>query len=156
DGIKPHVLLQAWNDPGDMEYCGNWTPDGKYFVFESTKNGISSLWALHEKTGVFRNPNREPVQLTNGPMSLGNPVPSKDGKKLFASGGIPRGQLVHFDSKAGEFVPYLSGISAHELSFSKDGRWVAYTTFPEKTLWRCRSDGTNCLQLTFSSEYVFL
>src|SRR5262249_32810049 len=32
DGIKPHVLLQAWNDPGDMEYCGNWTPDGKYFV----------------------------------------------------------------------------------------------------------------------------
>jgi Tol biopolymer transport system component len=35
------------------------------------------------------------------------------------------------------------------LSFSRDGRWLAYVTFPEGTLWRARIDGTEQLQLTF-------
>ena len=57
---------------------------------------------------------------------------------------------MRYDMKTGQFVPYLSGISADGVSFSSDGKWVAYVAFPEGTLWRMRADGSERLQLTFS------
>jgi Tol biopolymer transport system component len=45
-------------------------------------------------------------------------------------------------------VPYLSGISAEHLDFSRDGQWVTYVAHPEATLWRSKVDGTERLQLT--------
>jgi Tol biopolymer transport system component len=82
------------------------------------------------------------------------PAPSKDGKKLFVLGVQPHGELVRYDRKSNQFVPYLSGISAYALDFSKDARWVAYATYPEATLWRSRLDGSQRLQLTPSSMRV--
>ena len=38
-----------------------------------------------------------------------------------ASGWQPRGELVRYDSKSRQLVPYLSGISAMGLDFSRDG-----------------------------------
>ena len=78
------------------------------------------------------------------------PVPSRDGKKLFAIQGASQGQLVRYDAKSQQFVPYLSGISAIQLGFSKDGQWVAYMSYPDGTLWRSKVDGTERLQLTSS------
>ena len=82
-------------------------------------------------------------------MSSSAPVPSLDGKKLFVVGAQPRGELVRYDGKSGQFVPYLSGISAEHLNFSRDGEWVAYVTYPEATLWRSKVDGSQRLQLSF-------
>ena len=48
-----------------------------------------------------------------------------------------------------EFVPFLGGRSAEHLNFTRDGRWVTYVAYPEGTLWRARSDGSQQLQLTF-------
>jgi Tol biopolymer transport system component len=78
-------------------------------------------------------------------------VPSRDGKKLFAIQGATQGQLVRYDARSQQFVPYLAGISAIRLAFSKDGLWVAYSSFPDGTLWRSRVDGTERLQLSPSS-----
>jgi len=75
-------------------------------------------------------------------------VSSRDGKKLFAIQGATQGQLVRYDARSEQFVPYLSGISAIRLAFSKDGQWVAYSSFPDGTLWRSRVDGTERLQLS--------
>ena len=61
------------------------------------------------------------MQLTAGPMSLSRPLPSKDGKKLFALGTQLRGELVRYDAKSGQFVPYMDGISAMGVAFSRDG-----------------------------------
>src|SRR5207247_1124017 len=69
DGTNLHPLLPGWNKPSS-EWCGNWTPDGKYFLFQAERNGMTSLWAIREKGDLFRKPNREPVQLTAGPMSF--------------------------------------------------------------------------------------
>ena len=44
---------------------------------------------------------------------------------------------------------FLSGISAGELDFSRDGQWVTYASYPEHTLWRSRADGSDRLQLTY-------
>ena len=77
-------------------------------------------------------------------------VPSPDGKKLFADGFQTRGELVRYDTQSRQFLPFLSGISAGELSFSRDGIWVAYVSQPDRTLWRSRADGSERLQLTYA------
>ena len=53
-----------------------------------------------------------PVQLTNGPLSYRGPMPSRDGRQIFAMGIKQRGELVRYDVSAKRFVPILSGISA--------------------------------------------
>jgi Tol biopolymer transport system component len=57
--------------------------------------------------------------------------------------------LSRYDAKSGEFVPFLSGISADSVGFSKDAKWVAYVTYPESTLWRSKLDGSQRIQLTY-------
>jgi len=52
------------------------------------------------------------MQLTNGPLSFGNLAISPDGKKLFVAASQGRGELVRYDAKSKQFVPYPSGINA--------------------------------------------
>ncbi len=144
NGANPHPLLPAWHTPPN-ECCGNWSPDGKYFVFQSQDN----IWARAEKANLFRKTDSQPVQLTSGPMSFSSPLLSKDGKKLFVVGSLARGELTRYDTKSAEFAPFLSGISADSVSFSRDGQWVTYVSFPEGTLWRSKSDGSQRIQLTY-------
>jgi hypothetical protein len=56
--------------------------------------------------------------------------------------------LVPFESKSGQFVPYLGGISAQDMDVSKDGEWVTYVSYLEGVLSRSRVDGNQRLQLT--------
>lgn len=56
---------------------------------------------------------------------------------------------MRYDSKSRQFVPFLSGISAVEPTFSRDGKWVAYASYPDGNLWRSHSDGSDQLQLTY-------
>jgi WD40 repeat protein len=105
------------------------------------------------KTGFFPR-SRQPFQLTNGPLLYEKPVPSRDGKQVFAVGIKQRGELVRYDVNSKQFVPILSGISAFNPTFSSDGKWVAYTNYPDHTLWRSRSDGSDRLQLTYAPTIV--
>ena len=148
DGSDLRQLLPGWNSPS-QECCGNWTPDGHFFVFQSIRNGASNIWALPERSSFWRKNSPAPVQLTSGPLNFGNPVPSRDGKRLFVQGSQPRAELVKYDAKTGEFLPYLSGISAGDLEFSRDGIWVTYVTYPDETLWRSKVDGTDRMHLTY-------
>ena len=144
DGTNLHPLLPGWHTP-PVECCGKFTPDGRYFVFQSQGN----IWAHREKSGWFAKADPHPVQLTSGPMTFSNPLPSKDGKKLFVVGALARGELSRYDIKTGTFTPFLSGISADNVKFSRDGQWVAYSNYPEETLWRCKADGSQRTQLTY-------
>jgi dipeptidyl aminopeptidase/acylaminoacyl peptidase len=56
---------------------------------------------------------------------------------------------VRYDEKSGDFVPYLGGISASDVDFSRDGQWVTYASLPDGTLWRSKLDGSSRLQLTY-------
>ncbi len=144
NGTNMHPLVPDWHTPPE-ECCGQWTPDGRYFVFQSQGN----IWALAEKGNLLGKANGKPFPLTSGPMSFSSPLPSKDGKKLFVVGALARGELSRYDTRTAEFIPFLSGISADSVSFSKDGQWVAYVTFPEGALWRSKSDGSQRIQLTY-------
>jgi Tol biopolymer transport system component/DNA-binding winged helix-turn-helix (wHTH) protein len=150
DGKVPHPILPGWNQ-APSECCGNWTPDGKYFVFQSTHDSKTEIWAMKEKQGLLSRGSGEPVQLTAGQMDSLAPTVSSNGKKLYVVGQQLRGELARHDSNSGEFVPYLSGISAEFVDFSRDGKWVTYVAFPTHNLWRSRVDGTDRLQLTLPS-----
>jgi eukaryotic-like serine/threonine-protein kinase len=149
DGTHLSPLLLGWNNPPD-ECCGSWTPDGKYFVFQSTRNGRTNIWARREHEGLLRRGHSEPVLLTSGGMNYLSPVVSQDGKRIFAIGAIPRGELARYDAASRQFLPYLSEISAVDLDFSRDGQRVAYVAYPEGTLWWSKIDGTERRQLTFA------
>jgi Tol biopolymer transport system component len=95
------------------------------------------------------------MQLTSGPMDFLGPLPGKDNKSVFLLGWQRRGELVRFDAKSKQFVPYLSGISAEGLDFSKDGQWAAYTSVPEGNLWKSKVDGSDRLQLTFPPTQAY-
>jgi Tol biopolymer transport system component len=144
NGTNLHPLVPGWHTPPE-ECCGQWTPDGRYFVFQSQGN----IWALAEKRNLFGKADGQPVQLTSGPMSFSSPLPSKDGKKLFVVGALARGELARYDTRSAEFLPFLSGISADSVSFSRDDQWVAYVSFPEGALWRSKWDGSQKIQLTY-------
>jgi Tol biopolymer transport system component len=155
DGGNPHELLPGWNSSPN-ECCGDWTPDGRYYVFQSFQDDTANIWALRERGGLFGSKTQEPVQLTTGPMNVGGPVASRDGKKLFVQGWKPRGELVRYDAKSGQFAPYLSGLSAMGLDFSRDGQWVAYNDASDGTMWRSKIDGSQKLQLVFPPMVAYL
>jgi len=151
EGTKLHQLLPGWHEKTG-ECCGMWTPDGNYFVFQSQ----GQIWARRETGSFLHRVSHAPVQLTSGLIAYSDPLPGKDGKRLYAVAGSRRGELERYDAKAKTFAPYLGGISAQDVAFSKDGQWVAYVSFPEGTLWRSKADGSNRLQLSFPPLYALL
>jgi eukaryotic-like serine/threonine-protein kinase len=132
-----------------------WTPDGRYFLFTSHVFGGNQIYAVREENSLLRRKTL-PVQLTSGPMQFVLGVSGADGKKVFADGYLPRSELVRYDSNAHGFLPFLSGISADYVEFSRDGKWVVYVSMPNQTLWRGRVDGSERLQLTFPPVVPFL
>jgi dipeptidyl aminopeptidase/acylaminoacyl peptidase len=87
------------------------------------------------------------VQITSEPLQWGQPIPSKDGKKLFLRGATVRGELTRYDAKTAQFQPYLGGISADNVAFSKDGVSFVYVTYPDCVLWKSRLDGSGKVKL---------
>lgn len=132
---------------GDLS-MGTWSPDGNYFFFLAWVRDRNDLWVMPEKRYWWQWRKMRPIQLTFGPVSLGPLALSTDGKHVYAAGLQRHGELAVYDHKSGEFVPYLSGISACYVDFSRDGQWIAYVSYPEGTLWRSRIDGSERRQLT--------
>jgi DNA-binding winged helix-turn-helix (wHTH) protein/Tol biopolymer transport system component len=142
-GSNLHKLLPTWH-PSSRKRGGRWTPDGKFFAFVSG----DQIWAIDERRGLFRQPPAEPIRLTSGPIRWGQLIAGKNGSVIFSDGKTPRGELSHYDSQSKQFSPFLGGASAESVSFSKDGRFVAYVSFPGGILWKANRDGSSPVQLT--------
>jgi Tol biopolymer transport system component len=69
---------------------------------------------------------------------------------------IGRGELSRFDFSTHQFKPFLGGISAQGATFSRDGKFVAYVSYPEGTLWKANADGSGAVQLTDPPMEVFM
>jgi serine/threonine protein kinase len=148
DGSGLHQILPGWRSP-PAECCGDWSPDGRYYIFQAQQRDGSQLWALAEPDGIFRRPSGPPTRLTTGPLGYYAVTFSSDGNKLFSIALQRRGEVVRYDPASKQFVPFLSGISASDLDFSRDGKFVAYVTIPEGSLWVSRIDGSGRRQLTY-------
>jgi Tol biopolymer transport system component len=154
DGGAARPVLPGWH-----AYGGGWTPDGRYYLFHALREGETALWALpEERPRWWKRVPRGPVRLTSGPMRYSSPTTSPDGRTVFALGRLPStgGELVRYDAATGLFVPFLGGLSAVCVEFSRDGRWIAYVSYPDWTLWRSRPDGSDRLQLTFPPDKAYM
>ena len=148
DGTGLHQLFNGWN--------GQWTHDGRFFIFQQFDPARSDLWVQREDSGLWNRASPKLIQLTSGPLDYKSPVIGPDDKQIFVIGASRRAEVVRFDSASGKFQLYLNGISAEGLTFSPDGQWVTYTTYPEGLLWRSRVDGSERLQLTFPPMSAYL
>jgi serine/threonine protein kinase/Tol biopolymer transport system component len=144
DDGQMRPLFPGW-DPSWYTCCGAWTPDARYFVFQSRGN----LWALREKAGFLQRAGRKPVQLTTtGSLAPYWPLPSLDGKRLFVSSYLGHAEFLRYDLKSKQYVPELTGISGNELEFSKDRKWIVYVSYPGGALLRSAVNGAERVQLT--------
>jgi Tol biopolymer transport system component len=149
EGKGSHAVLPDWNKPA-QEFGGTWTPQGEYFLFESTRDHTQNIWALREGSSLFHNASKQPTQLTVGPLMFSNPTPSLDGKKLFVIGQQRRFDLIGVNGKSQQFSLYLAGVSAGEADIQRSGKWMTYVAHPELTLWRSKPDGSSRTQLTYA------
>jgi DNA-binding winged helix-turn-helix (wHTH) protein/Tol biopolymer transport system component len=138
-----------------LPWAGGWTADRRYFLYSAITDGTRNIWAIREKRDLLHRVNSQAMQLTNGPISFYLPLPSKDGKRVFAVGEQLRGQLVRYDAATRKFSDYSVAGSADSVAYSHDGKWIAYVEFPEGNLVRSRVDGTDRRQLTFPPMRAF-
>jgi Tol biopolymer transport system component/predicted Ser/Thr protein kinase len=149
NGTGLQKLLEGWK--GELDASGlNWTADGKYFLFSSKQNGRTDLWEAPRSPTFWAKGSAEPVRLTLGPVEFSYAVPSADRKQLHSIGYQPRAELARLDLNSKQFGPYLPGVSANALDFSRDGQWISYTAYPDLTLWRSKLDGSERMQLSFA------
>jgi predicted Ser/Thr protein kinase len=87
DGSGLRRFLPQWAAVQHTQ--GTWTPDGKYFLFQSFRQNRVDLWATREKGDLLYKISHEPVQLTSGPINFLSPQPSVDGKKISSSANNP-------------------------------------------------------------------
>ncbi|MFY9682831.1 MAG: protein kinase [Candidatus Sulfotelmatobacter sp.] len=160
DGKDLHPVLPGWNKPPE-EFDGAWTPNGEYFLFQSTRDHTQNIWALREGASWFSKTwfgkaGAEPTQLTVGPLMFSNPTPSPDGKSLFVIGEQRRFDLVRLTGASQQFSIYLPGVSAGEADIQPSGEWITYVEHPDLTLWRSKVDGSSRTQLTYSPMQVHI
>jgi Tol biopolymer transport system component/DNA-binding winged helix-turn-helix (wHTH) protein len=150
DGTGPRRLLSDWH--GDAQpCCGEWSPDGRHFLFLAYKDGRSDIWVRRESHRSWRT-EPDPVRLTSGPLNVYSVIFSRDGERLFAVGAQAQGRLVKFNLVTRQVEPFV--VDAGQVAFSPDRQWIAYVASSDGTLWRSRVNGTEALQLTTPSLQV--
>jgi Tol biopolymer transport system component len=154
DGSKAHVRFPAWDQP-PRECCGDWTPDGKYFLFASLHDdGISNLWAVREHQSWLHWGRPKPVRLTSTANPLWGPLPIRNGSRILAFGSRSEFEHERYGPDSRDHLPFLSGIRSLDLAISRDGNWVAIQGMPDRSLWRSKLDGTERVQLVASPVLV--
>jgi len=155
NGHDLHPVLSKWSVPAS-ECCGSWTPDGKYFVFQSAHSGMPNIWAQEEMSSLLLPPSL-PEQITNGPLSYRAPITANIGHRIFFIGLDTRSVLLKYDSPSQRYIPYGKTLNAAWLvDFSRDGNSIAWINPEDSSLWSSHVDGTQRLQLTAPPMEVFM
>lgn len=155
DGSNAHALLDGWNGQPAAECCGSWTGDGRYFVYQSSRNGESNIWAIPQH-GNWLGKAADPIPITNGPLNYQAPITERAGRRTLFIGLNTESELLRYDARSSLFVPYGPNLSnARRVEFSRDESWVAWIRQDDGSLWCSRRDGTGRLQLTRRPMQVF-
>jgi len=139
DGSNLHPVLAGLGFPG-QECCGTWSADGRYFFFDSVREGARTVWAMREERTSWFAPAPKPVQLTFGPRGYGTEVTAGNNSQLFVWGGVERREVVRYERKTQRIEPLLPAIRSGLPAFSADGAWIAFSS--DDGLWKVRMDGS--------------
>src|SRR5215472_3984405 len=150
DGTSLRHLLPGWITLPD-ECCGSWTPDGKYFLFDSKHSGSRDIWAIQETASPFLRRQAEPIRITVGPTDFAAPLVSKDGHKALVYGTNFKNEFLRYDMRSRQFHQLFPETLMRNVAFSDDGEWVAYISQRDSSLVRMKPDGTQRLTIAHSS-----
>lgn len=157
--VKPFLpQLQDRNARwGEGQCCGTWTPDGRYFLFRQANGASSGIWENSESRSLF---NRAPDQanIYAPPFKIGALQVLENSRhvaRAFAVGRKDDRELMVYDRQQGWFVPVLAGVPALHATWSRDGRWVAYVSIHDLSLWRAKADGSASVQLASAPIEAF-
>jgi serine/threonine protein kinase len=153
DGSNPHPLALDWPEDADQTH-GQWTRDGKHFIFESSREGANNIYELIQPSWLEFWKKATTVRLTAGQIDVLGATPGRDNDGLFIIGRIAQGAMQAYDPKLKRFVPFLDGLAAADFVISPDKKWMAYKDYPRRHLWRSRLDGSEKLQLTDSVAWM--
>jgi Tol biopolymer transport system component/DNA-binding winged helix-turn-helix (wHTH) protein len=147
DGNSAHSLLPSGTQPSDQS-AGNWTADGKYFLFSGCEQYECNLWAMRDAWSWFRRSHHGPFPLTSGPDILHVAIPTQTGSRIFAFSFRSRRELEKLDPRTMRNSMLPLDTLAQEASVSPDGQMVVYSNRPDGSLWRSNADGSQRLRLT--------
>jgi Tol biopolymer transport system component/DNA-binding winged helix-turn-helix (wHTH) protein len=147
DGSNLHRLFPI-APPADLECCGEWTPDGRYFIYTAKHQGSWDLWAVREPGWSLRRAPRGPFRLVTGwPGGVIGASVSADGKSVLFYAGRNRSQIQRFDLKTKRLTPVTpEGFSQPE--FSPDGRWLVYVDINNGAVWKVNAESSEKVQLS--------
>jgi Tol biopolymer transport system component/DNA-binding winged helix-turn-helix (wHTH) protein len=155
DGSNSHPLFPGWSQPAS-ECCGSWTPDGDYYVFQSSRDGSghSQIWAVRERP--WYRAGSKPWQITNGPLDYQAPATAPGSDRIYFIGATAQYQLLRAMPKASTFITLDQNLSAAALAeYSHDGKWIAWLNASDNSLWRSRIDGSERIELTTPPLRIF-
>jgi Tol biopolymer transport system component/DNA-binding winged helix-turn-helix (wHTH) protein len=141
-----HPILA--NGRPSLQSNGNWTADGKYFLFSGCERYDCNLWAIRDTWSWFRRSQHGPFPLTSGPDSLHVAIPAQTGSRIFAFSFRSHRELGQLDPRTSRFSTLSVDANAEEASVSPDGQVVVYFDRPDGSLWRSRTDGSQRVRLT--------
>jgi Tol biopolymer transport system component/DNA-binding winged helix-turn-helix (wHTH) protein len=147
DGSQLHRFLANIAHPASQS-AGQWTADGKYFLFSGCENNECNLWAIREAWNWFRRTHSSPVQLTRGPDSLHVSIPGQTGSRVFAFILRSHRELKKIDLRTGGSTFLMPNIRADEAVVSPNGQSLLYVDRPDGSLWLSKMDSNKQLRLT--------
>ena len=150
---ESYPILPNWE--AKYSCCGSWTPDGKYFVFESSHEAGPQIWAIRSFSDGSLDP-AGPFRLTSEAMDFKRPTISEDGKTIYVIGWQLRGEIVEKAPSDQEFHPIigLNSMSVEQVDYSINGEWAAFVSYPEGHLWQKELARDKATQLTFGTMRV--
>jgi serine/threonine protein kinase/Tol biopolymer transport system component len=149
EGQHAQPLQFDW--PADVDQsAGQWTPDGRHFLFSSSREGRTNVYELVAPHWFEFWKKPAPVRITGNQISVLASAPSRDSRGLFVLSGMDQGAMRAYDPQLKKLTPLLEDVSMLGFVISPDREWMAYTEYPSKNLWKSRLDGSEKLQLTNS------
>jgi DNA-binding winged helix-turn-helix (wHTH) protein/Tol biopolymer transport system component len=138
-GRDLHPVLSHWPLAGN-ERSGRWSPDARYFYFESRQNGVETVWVVRDEDSSWLAAAPKPVQLTFPPHEYGMPLPDENGRSIFVWGGQEHRELMKYDAASRTFESWLPNARAGWFAFSPNSQEFAFSR--DGSLWRSDGDAS--------------
>lgn len=156
--VQMHVALA-----GCCDSATSVTDNGLSFA-ASGDSAIHAIIPTHD----FRSPRFTTTQLETVITNPGSIALDEKSRRLFVIGDSessspssplpesPWAEAYLYDRESGEFRPFLPGVSAVYIDFSRDGRWITWVRTSDQTLWIGRPDGSDARQIESPAGYLQL
>ena len=141
------------NVPGALGWDPTWSPDGRFILFASDREGAAQLFTVSLRGNAVN-------RISNLPAIRGRSDWSPDGEFIVTYSGEPWNRELYIMSADGLNTRQLTptGGNSQGPSFSPDGNWVVFTAYFDNygddhgcEIYIIRTNGTDLRRLTNNS-----